>query len=49
MFLLDTNIVIYFFKGQGRVAEHLFSVPPSEVALSTVTVYENEGTTETGT
>ncbi|GIV18903.1 MAG: ribonuclease VapC [Armatimonadota bacterium] len=42
MFLLDTNIVIYFFKGQGRVAEHLFSVPPSEVALSTVTVYELE-------
>ncbi|GIV17629.1 MAG: hypothetical protein KatS3mg022_3064 [Armatimonadota bacterium] len=42
MFLLDTNIVIYFFKGQGRVAEHLFSVPPSEVALSTITVYELE-------
>lgn len=42
MFLLDTDIVIYFFKGQGHVAEHLFSVSPSEVALSTVTLYELE-------
>ena len=33
MYLLDTKTVIYFFKGQGRVADHLFAVPPAEVAL----------------
>lgn len=42
MFLLDTNIVIYFFKGQGRVVEHLSSVPPSDLAISTVTLCELE-------
>jgi tRNA(fMet)-specific endonuclease VapC len=42
MFLLDTNIVIYFFKGQGRIAEKLSQAPPSQIALSTVTLYELE-------
>lgn len=42
MFLLDTNTLIYFFKGQGRVAERLFATPPSEVAISAVSLYEIE-------
>jgi tRNA(fMet)-specific endonuclease VapC len=42
MFLLDTNTLIYFFKGRGKVAEHLFAVPPSEVAISSVSLYEIE-------
>ena len=42
MFLLDTNTLIYFFKGQGRVAEHLFAVAPGEVAISSVSLYEIE-------
>ena len=25
MYLLDTNILIYFFKGQGQVAEQFLS------------------------
>jgi tRNA(fMet)-specific endonuclease VapC len=41
-YLLDTNTLIYFFKGKGRVAEHLFSVPPSSLLLSSVVLYELE-------
>jgi tRNA(fMet)-specific endonuclease VapC len=42
MFLLDTNTLIYFFKGQGRVAERLFAIAPGEVAISSVSLYEIE-------
>ena len=42
MFLLDTNTLIYFFKGQGKVAERLFAVPPADVAISSVSLYEIE-------
>jgi tRNA(fMet)-specific endonuclease VapC len=34
MFLLDTNTLIYFFKGQGRVAERLLATSPAEVAIA---------------
>lgn len=39
-YLLDTNTLIYFFRGQGRVAERLFGTPTSEVALSAITLFE---------
>jgi tRNA(fMet)-specific endonuclease VapC len=39
-FLLDTNTLIYFFRGQGRVAERLLGTPVSDVALSAVTLFE---------
>lgn len=42
MFVLDTNTVIYFFKGMGGVSERLLSTPPDEVALPTVVLYELE-------
>lgn len=42
MFALDTNSVIYFFKGMGRVAEHLLATPPTDVCIPTVVVYELE-------
>lgn len=42
MFLLDTNTVIYFFKGQGKVAERLLAVASGEVAISSVSLYEIE-------
>ncbi len=42
MFLLDTNMLIYFFKGQGKVAERLLATPPAEVAISAVSLYEME-------
>ena len=42
MFLLDTNTLIYFFKGQGRVAERLLATPPNQIAVSSVSLYELE-------
>jgi len=42
MFALDTNTLIYFFKGIGRVAENLLAQPPSEIEIPTVVVYEIE-------
>lgn len=42
MFLLDTNTIVYFFKGKGRVAERLSAAAPAEVAISAVSLYEVE-------
>ena len=42
MFLLDTNTLIYFFKGQGRVAEHLLAQPRTSLLLSSIVLYELE-------
>ena len=42
MYALDTNTVIYFFKGMGNVAKHLFSLPPQEIFLPSVVLYELE-------
>ena len=42
MYLLDTNTLIYFFKGFGNVAEMLFSKSPKDIAISTITLYEIE-------
>jgi tRNA(fMet)-specific endonuclease VapC len=42
MYALDTNTVIYFFKNMGNVAPHLFSLPPYEIALPSVVLYELE-------
>lgn len=40
MFVLDTNTVLDYFKGKGRVAERLLAVAPSEIALPAVSAYE---------
>ena len=40
MFVLDTNTVVHYFKGQGRVAERLLSTPPGAVALPSIVVFE---------
>jgi tRNA(fMet)-specific endonuclease VapC len=42
MYALDTNSFIYFFKGMGRVAERLLSLPPQEIAMPAVVLYELE-------
>lgn len=42
MYALDTNSVVYFFKGMGRVSERLLSTPPREVALPAIVLYELE-------
>lgn len=40
MYVLDTNTVIFLFKGMGRVAERMSSVPYSEIAIPTIVLFE---------
>jgi predicted nucleic acid-binding protein len=42
MFALDTNTLICFFKGLGRVKERLAAVSPANVAIPSVVLYELE-------
>jgi len=42
MFILDSNTLIYYFKGMGRVAEHLLQHPPREIAIPAIVLYELE-------
>lgn len=42
MFALDTNTLIYFFKGIGRVGEHLRNTPPREISVPSVVLYALE-------
>jgi tRNA(fMet)-specific endonuclease VapC len=39
-YVLDTNTVVFLFKGQGRVGERLLATAPTDVALPAVVVYE---------
>lgn len=40
MYALDTNTLLDFFRGRGKVAQHLLAVPPGEVALPAIVAYE---------
>ncbi len=42
MYVLDTNTLIYFFKGMGEVANNLLAKPPGEISIPTVVLYELE-------
>lgn len=42
MYVLDTNTVIYYFKGLGRVAERLLAKSPADIGLPSVVVFELE-------
>ena len=42
MYLLDTNSLIYFFKGMGNVSKNLFSHSPKDIAVPSIVVYEIE-------
>ena len=42
MYILDTNTLIYFFKGIGNVADILLSKSPKEIAIPSIVVYEIE-------
>ena len=42
MYLLDTNTVIYFFKGLGDIAKNLFNVSPKDIFIPSIVVYELE-------
>ena len=40
MYLLDTNSLIYFFKGVGDVASHLLNTAPKDVSIPAIAYYE---------
>ena len=42
MYVIDTNTLIYFFKGSGNVSQKLLSIPPKEIAIPSIVVYELE-------
>jgi tRNA(fMet)-specific endonuclease VapC len=42
MYALDSNTVIYLFKGLGRVPANFLQTPPREVAIPSVVLYELE-------
>ena len=42
MYILDTNTLIYFFKGIGKVADNLLAVSPKDIGIPAVVLYELE-------
>ena len=42
MYLLDTNILSYFFKRQGGVAERIYAHPPKLLYVPSVAILEIE-------
>lgn len=42
MYLLDTNTLIYFFKGMGNVSKVMLSKSPKDIAIPAIALYELE-------
>lgn len=42
MYILDTNTLIYFFKGIGNVAGILLSKSPKDISIPSIALYELE-------
>lgn len=42
MYLLDTNTIIYFFKGMGNISKNLFNISPKDIFIPSIVVYELE-------
>jgi len=40
MFVLDTNTLIYYFKGMGKVKENLLAVPPFAIGIPSIVLFE---------
>ena len=40
MWALDSNTLIYFFKGRGRVAEELLARAPQDIGIPAVVLFE---------
>lgn len=40
MYVLDTNTLIYFFKGSGRVAERMLNEAPTDIGIPAVVIFE---------
>ncbi|MGB5599612.1 MAG: type II toxin-antitoxin system VapC family toxin [Thiothrix litoralis] len=42
MYVLDTNTLIYYFKGMGNVKHNLLQIPPQDLAIPSIVIYELE-------
>jgi len=42
MYVLDTNTLIYFFKGKGRVAARMLVEVPANIGIPSIVLYELE-------
>jgi tRNA(fMet)-specific endonuclease VapC len=42
MYILDTNTLIYFFKGIGNVSTRLLQTPPRSIGVPTIVLFELE-------
>ena len=42
MHVLDTNTLIYFFKGLGSVSDNLLAKAPMDIGISSIVLYELE-------
>jgi tRNA(fMet)-specific endonuclease VapC len=42
MYLLDTNILIYWLKGQGRVAQRIAALSPQHIKVPVLAIFELE-------
>jgi tRNA(fMet)-specific endonuclease VapC len=42
MYILDTNTLIYFFKGIGNVSARLLQTPPRSIGIPTIVLFELE-------
>jgi tRNA(fMet)-specific endonuclease VapC len=40
MYVLDTNTLIYYFKGQGQVSQNIANVSPHEIVVSAIVIFE---------
>lgn len=40
MYMLDTNTLIYFFKGMGNVAHHLLHETPQNIGIPSLVLFE---------
>ena len=39
-YVLDTNTLIYFFRGQGEVAKHLWQHSPQDIGIPAIVLFE---------
>jgi tRNA(fMet)-specific endonuclease VapC len=42
MYVLDTNTLIYFFKGLGGVSKRVLAIPPKQISIPSIVLYELE-------
>jgi len=42
VYILDTNTLIYFFKGMGNVPSKFLSISPKEIGIPAIVIYELE-------